>query len=79
MTQTSTLNDLIRYIFKETSEEENEIIANNLLCNSELLNDYAELASIIANMESIEESPSQRTVENILKYSKELNKHSVKA
>lgn len=77
MTKTFTHDDLIRYIYRETSDAENKELENALLCDPGLSEMYKEIKSIFKNLDGILEEPSQRSVDNILNYSKSLNYHSV--
>ena len=78
MIKTFTQNDLIRFIYKETSPGETKEIRKALLVNHVLLENYKELNECIRKLDSIEEIPSQKVIHNILEYSKTLNLHSVK-
>ena len=78
MTKTFTQNDLIRFIYKETSHGETIEIRKALLFDNELLDEFKELKECIRKLDSIEEVPSQKIVNNILEYSKTRNLQSVK-
>jgi len=78
MIKTFTQNDLIRFIYKETSFAESKEIRKALLFDSDLLEKFKELKDCIRKLDSIEEAPSQKILHNILEYSKTLNLHSVK-
>ncbi len=78
MTKTFTQIDLIRFIYKETSHGETIEIRKALLFDNELLDNFKELKECIRKLDSIEEVPSQKIVNNILEYSKTLNLQSVK-
>jgi hypothetical protein len=77
MIQTSTHNEIIRYLYDETTEEENENLKNDLIFNEEARNFYYELASVKDSLNKSFKSPKQRTIDNILNYSKSLNLHPV--
>jgi hypothetical protein len=77
MTKTFTPNDVIRYIYQETSEEENQEIEQAFLCDTELLGIYKDYNSIIKQLDAVVKYPSERSTENILKYSRSLNFDSV--
>ena len=77
MIKTFTQNDLIRFIYKETSPGETKEIRKALLFDNELQEKFNELKDCIRKLDSIEEVPSQKIVHNILEYSKTLNLHSV--
>jgi len=77
MIQTSTHNEIIRYLYDETTEEENGNINNDLIFNEETRNFYHELASVKDSLNRSFKGPKQRTIDNILNYSKSLNLHPV--
>lgn len=70
MTKTFTPNDVLRYLYKETSSVENVEIEEALLVSSELLDQYVQLTSIKEQLDKVRKSPSDRTIEAILEYSK---------
>ena len=70
MTKIFTQHDLIRYIYRETSEKEEKAIKNALLTDSELLAMYNELCDMKGKLESTRMEPSSRTLLNILSYAK---------
>lgn len=78
MTKTFTQNDLIRYIYHETTEQERIDIEENLLIDPEFFDEYKKLAEISMELDRIDESPSEKTIKKILNYSKSLNLHSVR-
>jgi hypothetical protein len=72
MIQTFTQTDLIRFLYHETSEEENRKINRALILDSELKTLYNELSSMKKDMDDAQVEPSASTVLNILSYSKTL-------
>ena len=59
MTKTFTQNDLIRYIYDETSNAESSEIQQALLCNGSLQEEYKSLTGVISMLdELLETSPS---------------------
>ena len=59
MTKTFTQNDLIRYIYDETSNEESSEIQQALLCDGSLQEAYKELSGVTSMLdELLENSPS---------------------
>ena len=59
MTKTFTQNDLIRYIYDETSNAESSEIQQALLCNGSLPEEYKSLSGVISMLdELLETSPS---------------------
>jgi hypothetical protein len=77
MIKTFTHDDLVRYLYKETSEEENREIANALLCDTDLLDLYKQLTAIMKELNYIIKNPSNRVIDNVLQYSKSFDLHSV--
>jgi hypothetical protein len=72
MIKTFTQNDLIRYLYHETSERETTEINKALICDSELQNQYKELIATKNQLETAQLMPSAVAVENILSYSRGL-------
>jgi len=78
MTKTFTRNDLIRYIYQETTEREKEEIEQELLVNNKLFEEYKDLAEVSMELDSFELRPSEKVVNKILNFSKSINLHSVR-
>jgi len=76
MTKTFTRNDLIRYIYQETTESEKKEIEQELLLDNRLFEEYKNLAEVSMELDRIELSPSQKTINKILNFSKTINLHS---
>ena len=72
MTQIFTLNqnDVIRYLYNETTPQENDRIVEALLFDTELLEFYLESAEIKQSLDQVVISPPQQIVDNIMAYSK---------
>lgn len=70
MTKTSTQNDLIRFLYDETSKEESEQLQNALICEGDLLDEFNQLASTKAMLSGLLYEPSKESVNTILDYSK---------
>ena len=79
MTRTFTRIDLIRFLYKETTREEERKIKKALLIDSELLEEYKSLKKLIRQIEEINLEPSQASIDRILEHSKNVNLHSVKS
>jgi hypothetical protein len=78
MTKTFTHDDLIRYIYRETSDEEERELENALLCDFRLSELLKELNSVVKSLDTIfEDGPSKRSIENIFHYSKTMHCHTV--
>lgn len=69
MIQTFTPDDVIRYVYEETTEEENTLIEDALIGDRELLEFYLDALEIKSLMNKLERTPSNRVVSNILEYS----------
>lgn len=69
MIQTFTPDDVIRYVYEETTDEENTLIEDALIGDQELLEFYLDALEIKSLMNKLEKTPSNRVVSNILEYS----------
>lgn len=80
MIQTFTQNDVIRYVYEETSEEENLLIQDALVHDTEMLEFYLDLVDLKIGLDASYREPSFRTVDNILAYSRNFDsKHQTSA
>ena len=72
MTQTYTkqLNDVVRYIYDETSKKENAEIQESLARDVNLLDFYLDSLNIKAEMEKIKMIPSDQSISKVLAYSR---------
>ncbi|WP_337044706.1 hypothetical protein [Emticicia sp. 17c] len=69
-TFTNTQNDVIRYLYNETSSQENAFIEDALLQDAEILDFYLDCADIKTGLDKIQLSPSDKAIDNILNYSR---------
>lgn len=76
MTKTFTQNDLIRFIYRETSEEETREINKALLCDSELQAQYKELNATHKQLSQVKLEPSAASIKNILNYARGLQEQA---
>lgn len=76
MTQIYTQNDLIRYIFKETTRGEDSEIENELLVESDLIDFYIDVSDVVRKVKELKLEPSEKTIQAILDYSRTLGVHS---
>lgn len=76
MIKTFTQNDVIRYVYQETSERETREIRKALLCDARLEEIYKEILSVKAELNKAQKNPSDKVINNILNYSKSLNLRS---
>ena len=65
-----TQNDLIKFLYHETSEEETKEINKALMCDAELQAMYGELKAAIGELDRDQLEPSSATTLNILAYSR---------
>lgn len=70
MIQTSTYDDVIRYVYEETSEEENLTIEDALMSEPELMTQFLETLELRALMNKIERQPRESSIQNILSFSR---------
>jgi len=72
MTQTctSTQNEILRYIYGETSSSENVFIEQSILSDNELLDYYLDCLELKEDMDKISLSPKESTIQNIMNFSK---------
>ncbi len=78
MTKTFTQDDVVRYIYEETSEQENKEIEQALICDAKLQEVYKELNAVKKQLDHSLKQPSDSTVQSIMNYSKSLNLSSKK-
>lgn len=78
MTKIFTHDDLIRYVYDETTTEENRLIEKALAIDIALLEQYQELQKLKVQLDGSMLAPSEKTIISILEYSKDFNLHPVK-
>jgi hypothetical protein len=72
MTKTFTYDDVVRYLYAETTENENELIVEALALDNNLMNFYLDSLEIQSQMNKIVKSPSDRTISEVLNYSRQI-------
>ena len=72
MIKTFTQDDLIRFLYHETSEEENLELKRALKQDAELELQFKELEAIIKKLDETMAEPSAASIDAILNYSKSL-------
>jgi uncharacterized protein with von Willebrand factor type A (vWA) domain len=65
MTKPFTPNDLIRYIYQEMPEVEQELLMQALHSNDELMQDYLEMLSTVEQLNQVSLNPSEKVVQAI--------------
>ena len=78
MTKTFTQDDVIRYIYNETSIEESLEIEQAMLCDAELQSWYKQFSITKSQIDAANKIPSDNALRNILNYSKSLNLRPIK-
>jgi hypothetical protein len=71
MTKTFTYDDVVRYLYAETSPQENDDIVEALASDSDMLAFYLDSLELQAQMDRIVRTPSDRVTQNILRYSQQ--------
>jgi hypothetical protein len=71
-----TQNDLIKFLYHETSAEETKEISKALMCDSELQAMYNELKSVVGELDRDQMEPPSSSILNILAYSKSLEQRA---
>ena len=67
MTQSFTPNDLLRYIYQEMSEGENELVVQALRSDDHLMQDYLDMLSTLDQLNQLILTPSEKVVKSILR------------
>ncbi len=68
MTKTFTQDDVVRYVYEETSDEENLLIEEALMSNQPLMGFFLDALELRALMNKIERAPRPATINAILSY-----------
>jgi len=78
MIKTFTQNDLIRFVYQETHAEENIEIETAAIFDEELADELNALKRTISALDLVERTPSFKSIDKILSYSKSYDLHSSK-
>lgn len=70
MIKTFTQDDVIRYVYEETSPEESLLIEEALMLEPELTTFFLDALELRSMMNKIERQPRPSAVDNILNYSR---------
>ncbi|RZS95184.1 hypothetical protein [Cecembia calidifontis] len=79
MTKPFTPNDLIRYIYQEMSEGENERLVQALREDGTLMQEYLEMLSTIDQLDQLILEPSEKVVKGILRKAKSTGLEKMKS
>ena len=74
MIQTFTQHDVIRYVYQETTETEDLLIQDGFVHDPEMLEFYLDMLDVKAGLDKSYRQPSERSIENVLAYSRDTNK-----
>ena len=77
MTKRFTPNDLIRYIYQEMPEVEQDLLMQALHGDESLMQEYVELLSAIEQMDEIQLYPSEKVVNAIKQMAKSMRLQKV--
>ncbi len=66
MTKSFTPNDLLRYIYQEMSEGDNELVVQALRSDDHLMQDYLDMLSTLDQLNQLMLTPSEKVVKSIL-------------
>ncbi len=69
MTKTFTYDDVVRYLYSETSPQENNSIVEALSSDAEMLAFYLDSLELQVQMNRIVREPAKRSIDHILRYS----------
>jgi len=73
MTKTFTYDDVVRYLYSETTENENYQIVEALALDDDLMNFYLDSLEIKNQMNKIVRNPSERSIGLVLNYSQQFS------
>ena len=76
MIKTFTQDDLVRYIYQETTAEESIEIETALIFDEELSDQLNELKKTVDLLEQVQVKPSESSIDRILSYSKSYDLHA---
>lgn len=70
MTKTFTQDDIIRYVYKETTPDENYDIELALCQDNDLYHIYQQVRSLFKKLDTLQYTPPERSIQHILNYSR---------
>lgn len=73
MTKTFTYDDVVRYLYAETTDNENEQIVEALALDDNLMNFYLDSLEIQNQMNKITRTPSEKVISDVFRYSKQFS------
>jgi len=69
MTKTFTSDDVVRYVYEETSPEENLLIEESLMAEPDMMMFFLSALELRSLMNKIERQPRESLIQSILSYS----------
>lgn len=78
MIKTFTQDDLVRYIYQETTPEESIEIETALIFDEQLSETYNRLSTTVESLKAVNLKPSDNTVDKILSYSRSYDLHALR-
>ncbi len=73
MTKTFTYDDVVRYIYSETTESENDLIIEAMALDDDLMTFYIDSLEIKSQMNKIVCTPTEQTIGKVLNYSQQFS------
>ncbi|OJV18538.1 MAG: hypothetical protein BGO21_23680 [Dyadobacter sp. 50-39] len=73
MTKTFTYDDVVRYLYAETTENENEQIVEALALDDNLMNFYLDSLEIQNQMNKITRTPAENVISEVFRYSRQFS------
>ena len=73
MIQIFTPDDLLRYLYKDTSAEETQEIEKALKNDHRLQKEFEQLSSDAGLLDEIVQNPSERCIDHIMEYARAMN------
>lgn len=70
MIKTFTRDELIRYIYGESTKSETDEIVSSVLCDNEVNAEFDAITDVKQELDRVKEEPSNRSINNILSYSR---------
>ena len=78
MIKTFTQDDLVRYIYQETTTEESVEIEMALIFDEALAEKYSELTKTVDLLTQVKVKPSDQSIDKILSYSRSYDLHALR-
>lgn len=74
MIKTTTQHDIVRYIYNETTSNEDRMIEGKIICNEKTADEFCQLNETKRTLDEGLYTPSQKSIDNILSFSKMYSK-----